>query len=234
MPKVLDTTEMSASEAKSVLLSNTKWGPSVVKLRAQACFRWITLKKIKYRDAVGKEVHGPSLIALVKKLKHFYRDFGNVLNARRANHVGLMVGFFPSSCSESAIIYHSNGYNVYFMNLGVAIFAILRSQTNAFPPSTVLVEQYRPPIDKVIIGKFFSFARQTSPRLIFLDLNRTTSRSEMRSIELHACFHSFQGLIDEGETPEQAAIRELKEETGYTADRVVEASPLLVTDPGLC
>lgn len=29
------------------------------------------------------------------------------------------------------------------------------------------------------------------------------------------------GLIDPGETPEQAAVRELKEETGYEADEVI-------------
>jgi ADP-ribose pyrophosphatase len=41
------------------------------------------------------------------------------------------------------------------------------------------------------------------------------------------------GLIDEGETAEQAAVRELEEETGYKADRVIESSPLIVSDPGL-
>lgn len=34
------------------------------------------------------------------------------------------------------------------------------------------------------------------------------------------------GLIDEGETAEQAAIRELKEETGYVAE-VLETSPVM-------
>ena len=34
------------------------------------------------------------------------------------------------------------------------------------------------------------------------------------------------GLIDEGETAEQAAIRELKEETGYVAE-VLETSPIM-------
>ena len=29
------------------------------------------------------------------------------------------------------------------------------------------------------------------------------------------------GLIDEGETPEQAAVRELKEETGYEAEEII-------------
>lgn len=34
------------------------------------------------------------------------------------------------------------------------------------------------------------------------------------------------GLIDEGETVEEAAIRELKEETGYVA-KAVETSPMM-------
>ncbi|KAK1232509.1 hypothetical protein PQX77_004360 [Marasmius sp. AFHP31] len=78
----------------------------------------------------------------------------------------------------------------------VAIFAVIRSKTNAFPPSTVVVEQYRPPIGKYII-------------------------------ELPA------GLIDEGESPESTAIRELEEETGLKADSVVESSPIVVSDPGM-
>jgi ADP-ribose pyrophosphatase len=40
------------------------------------------------------------------------------------------------------------------------------------------------------------------------------------------------GLMDDGETPEQTAIRELEEETGYVADKVIETSPILVADPG--
>ncbi|KAK4247673.1 NUDIX hydrolase domain-like protein [Corynascus novoguineensis] len=41
------------------------------------------------------------------------------------------------------------------------------------------------------------------------------------------------GLIDEGETAEQAAVRELKEETGYVAE-VLETSPIMFNDPGFC
>ncbi|EPT01794.1 hypothetical protein FOMPIDRAFT_1029593 [Fomitopsis schrenkii] len=78
----------------------------------------------------------------------------------------------------------------------VAILAVLRSESNAFKPSTVIIEQYRPPVDKYVI-------------------------------ELPA------GLIDEGETPEQAAIRELQEETGFKAAKVLESSPLQVCDPGM-
>ncbi|THH09227.1 hypothetical protein EW145_g2181 [Phellinidium pouzarii] len=80
--------------------------------------------------------------------------------------------------------------------LAVAIFAMIRSANKSFLPSTVIIEQYRPPIDKFII-------------------------------ELPA------GLIDENETPEQAAIRELEEETGFKADEVIESSPVVVCDPGM-
>lgn len=40
------------------------------------------------------------------------------------------------------------------------------------------------------------------------------------------------GLIDEGETAEQTAIRELEEETGFKSDKVIESSPVVATDPG--
>lgn len=78
----------------------------------------------------------------------------------------------------------------------VVVLAMIRSKTNAFPLSTVVIEQYRPPIDRSII-------------------------------ELPA------GLIDEGETAEAAAIRELEEETGFKANKVLESSPVIVSDPGM-
>ena len=40
------------------------------------------------------------------------------------------------------------------------------------------------------------------------------------------------GLIDDGETPEAAAIRELREETGYEAESALDSSAVLATDPG--
>ena len=38
--------------------------------------------------------------------------------------------------------------------------------------------------------------------------------------------------MDENETPEQAALRELEEETGYIGEKVVDVSAILAADPG--
>ncbi|KAF2768364.1 hypothetical protein EJ03DRAFT_121947 [Teratosphaeria nubilosa] len=75
----------------------------------------------------------------------------------------------------------------------VAIAPILRHPSR--PPSTLIILQYRPPVDAT-------------------------------------CVEFPAGLIDSGETPEQAAVRELKEETGYEG-KVLDCSPTIVSDPGL-
>lgn len=41
------------------------------------------------------------------------------------------------------------------------------------------------------------------------------------------------GLIDDGESPEEAAVRELREETGYVGI-TTETSPIMYNDPGFC
>ncbi|KAF9257787.1 hypothetical protein L218DRAFT_878571 [Marasmius fiardii PR-910] len=124
-PKVVSSTELSPQDAK-----------------------WITLKKLTYTDAEGRE------------------RFWECAQRKTRKSTGIDA---------------------------VAIFAVIKSKKNSFPPSTVVIEQYRPPIDKFIIT----------------------------------------GLIDEGETPESTAIRELEEETGLKADSVVESSPVVVSDPGM-
>ncbi|CAL1703886.1 unnamed protein product [Somion occarium] len=81
----------------------------------------------------------------------------------------------------------------------VAILAILRSEKNTFPTSTVIIEQFRPSVGKYVV-------------------------------ELPA------GLIDENETPEEAAIRELEEETGYKGKKVLQSTTLLeplIVSPGM-
>jgi len=75
----------------------------------------------------------------------------------------------------------------------VAIAPILRHPNK--PPSTLIILQYRPPVQSV-------------------------------------CVEFPAGLIDEGESPEEAAVRELREETGYEG-KVVDVSPTIVSDPGL-
>jgi len=63
------------------------------------------------------------------------------------------------------------------------------------PASTVLVLQYRPPMDAI-------------------------------TVEWPA------GLVDAAESPEEAAVRELREETGYEG-RVLSVSPTIANDPGM-
>ena len=54
----------------------------------------------------------------------------------------------------------------------------------------------------------------------------------MRWKIVDALTHIHPGLIDEGETAEQAAFRELEEETGFKANSVLQMSPVVVSDPG--
>ncbi|RKF64773.1 putative Nudix hydrolase P35G2.12 [Golovinomyces cichoracearum] len=53
------------------------------------------------------------------------------------------------------------------------------------------------------------------------------------------CIEIPAGLVDEGETPEQAAVRELKEETGYVGEASMPTSIMLngtnsYSNPGFC
>ncbi|KAJ9652458.1 hypothetical protein H2198_008281 [Neophaeococcomyces mojaviensis] len=63
------------------------------------------------------------------------------------------------------------------------------------PPSTILVLQFRPPVDAT-------------------------------TVEWPA------GLVDADETVEEAAVREMKEETGYEG-KVISVSPIVAADPGM-
>jgi len=80
----------------------------------------------------------------------------------------------------------------------VVIFTQITSQSSAFKPSTVIIEQYRPPLGAIVV-------------------------------EFPA------GLVDADEDAAEAAIRELKEETGFeaTLKDVVHVGPMTGADPGL-
>jgi ADP-ribose pyrophosphatase len=75
----------------------------------------------------------------------------------------------------------------------VAITTIIRHPSH--PPSTIIILQYRPPVNAVCV-------------------------------ELPA------GLVDEKESPSEASVRELHEETGYKG-KLAFISPTIVSDPGL-
>ena len=77
----------------------------------------------------------------------------------------------------------------------------------------MIIEQYRPPVGNFVVGQFRFLIKSSGPLFQIAELPA--------------------GLIDDGETPEEAAIRELQEETGYEAEGVLDSSAVLAADPGL-
>ena len=113
------------------------------------------------------------------------------------------------------------------------------SSTNAsFPLSTIIIEQYRPPVGAYVIGTFLAFVYLVSSSNNIADLGSDLSLQNCPLVSSTICGSADvltvgnEGLIDKGESPESAAMRELEEETGYKAESVLEISPVMVCDPG--
>ena len=98
----------------------------------------------------------------------------------------------------------------------VAILPLIQSKTRAFPISTIIIEQYRPPVGKIVVGQ--SVSQTSAYMLSLLKVSHLAEIGFPYFTELPA------GLIDDDETPEEAAIRELREETGYKAESALESS----------
>lgn len=75
------------------------------------------------------------------------------------------------------------------------------------------------------VGIFAVLEKETGPEIILQKQFRPPV--DKITIEVPA------GLVDEGETAEQAAVRELKEETGYMGQATM-TTPIMFNDPGFC
>jgi ADP-ribose pyrophosphatase len=94
------------------------------------------------------------------------------------------------------------------------------------PSGLIKLGQTRPknsPIDGVGIVAILN--QPTGPEILLQKQYRPPI--DKVSIEVPA------GLIDEGETPEECAVRELKEETGYVGV-AEQTSTVMYNDPGFC
>ncbi|KAH7316839.1 NUDIX hydrolase domain-like protein [Stachybotrys elegans] len=84
----------------------------------------------------------------------------------------------------------------------------------------------RPPNGEIDgVGVVAILDKETGPELLVQRQYRAPI--DMVSVEVPA------GLVDAGETAEQAAIRELREETGYVGVPSL-TSPVMFNDPGFC
>ncbi|KAA1473974.1 hypothetical protein DENSPDRAFT_840515 [Dentipellis sp. KUC8613] len=76
-----------------------------------------------------------------------------------------------------------------------------------------------------IVAKLTSKTKAFEPCTVIIEQYRAAVDKFI--IELPA------GLVDEGETVERAAFRELEEETGYVGDKILLESDVVVSDPGM-
>lgn len=102
--------------------------------------RWITLKKIHWTDPAGKE-----------------RVWESAERTTRGS---------SGIDGDPLVAVHKLRHTADCLCAAVAVLAILRSETNKFPTSTVIVEQYRPPVAKYVVGALTSQSLFIISRLI--------------------------------------------------------------------
>jgi 8-oxo-dGTP pyrophosphatase MutT (NUDIX family) len=78
------------------------------------------------------------------------------------------------------------------------------------------------PVDAVVIIPIVKRAGQSDAVILV---------SQFRPPTNGVCLEFPAGLVDEGESAAQAALRELSEETGYVG-QIEDVSPILFSDPG--
>ncbi|KAK7983975.1 hypothetical protein PG989_011377 [Apiospora arundinis] len=100
---------------------------------------------------------------------------------------------------------------------GVGIVAILEKSTGQEKTLSIPMT--------ALLGRLINIATLQAPR----SCSRSSSDPPIDKV----CIEVPAGLVDEGETAEQAAIRELREETGYVAE-VAKTTPMMFNDPGFC
>jgi ADP-ribose pyrophosphatase len=79
-------------------------------------------------------------------------------------------------------------------------------------------------VDGVAVVATLAGGEQVRPRIVLVSQFRPPTRDY--ALELPA------GLVDAGESPGEAALRELREETGFLGE-LVRLSPIVFSDPGL-
>ncbi|KAH9889164.1 NUDIX hydrolase domain-like protein [Xylariomycetidae sp. FL2044] len=75
------------------------------------------------------------------------------------------------------------------------------------------------------VGIVAILQKETGPEIIL--------QKQYRAPIDRVCIEVPAGLVDAGESAETAALRELREETGYVGE-ISETSPMMFNDPGFC
>ena len=110
---------------------------------------------MRYLDQEGIEVRLLLSCSICYPSNDNLSDHMNSQRGKLASQAGLMVQSLPLTPCYRIVI------EVFIV---VAALAILRSKTNAFPVSTVIIEQYRPSVGNFVIGTVQRIISVTFPK----------------------------------------------------------------------